>query len=175
MAGHRTPMSGSRAMRDVDMSMGLSELVSGTSGFLPSQRLHTREVIDFVGAGLGLQYGTVRLVPADPRWMAIVDQLAADIRAVLGGWVGAVEHIGSSSVPGLLAKPIVDLAVGVRSDTTVDEIADGMSRLKWIYRGDAGDDGGWVFVLEDAPWHRVAHAHGVVFGGSHWARYLKFP
>lgn len=155
--------------------------MSGSSGLgdrdhriSSSLRLHTREVIDFAGARLGLQYGTVRLVPADPRWIAIADQLAADIRAVLGGSVRAVEHIGSTSVPGLLAKPIVDLAVGVCPGTTVDEIADGMSHLKWIYRGDAGDDGGWVFVMEDAPWHRVAHAHGVEFGGSHWVRYLQF-
>ena len=114
----------------------------------------------------------MRLVPADPRWLAIADQLAGEIRAVLGGLVRAVEHIGSTAVPGLRAKPIVDLAVGVCPGTTVDEIADGMSRLKWIYRGDAGDDGGWVFVMEDAPWHRVAHAHGVEFGDSHWVRYL---
>lgn len=49
-----------------------------------------------------------------------------------------------------------------------------MSGLAWIYRGDAGDDGGWVFVMEDAPWHRVAHAHAVEFGGSQWVRYLHF-
>lgn len=131
-------------------------------------------MIDFDGAGLGLQYGTVRLAPTDSRWIAIADQLAADIRAVLGGSVRAVEHIGSTSVPGLLAKPIVDLAMGVRPGTTVDEVADAMSGLNWIYRGDAGEDGGWVFVMEDAPWHRVAHAHGVEFGGSRWIRYLDF-
>jgi GrpB-like predicted nucleotidyltransferase (UPF0157 family) len=114
----------------------------------------------------------VRLLPADPRWIAIADELAADIRALLGGSVRAVEHIGSTSVPGLLAKPIVDLVLGVRPGPTVEEIADGLSRLRWIYRDDAGDAGGWVFVMEDAPWHRVAHAHGVEFGGPHWIRYL---
>ncbi len=104
----------------------------------------------------------------------IAHELAADIGAMLGGSVQAVEHIGSTAAPGLLAKPIVDLAVGVRPGSTVDEIAEGMARLRWIYRGDAGDDGGWVFVMEDAPWHRVAHAHGVEFGGSQWVRYLRF-
>jgi GrpB-like predicted nucleotidyltransferase (UPF0157 family) len=48
-----------------------------------------------------------------------------------------------------------------------------MSRLGWRYRGDAGCDGGWVFVLEDAPLHRVAHAHGVEQGGSQWCAYLQ--
>lgn len=131
-------------------------------------------MIDFRAAGLGLQYGTVRLVRADARWAAIGAELAADIRAVLGGAAEAVEHIGSTAIPGMLAKSIIDLAVGVRSEIGVDEVADGLSTLGWIFRGDAGNDGRWVFVMEDAPWHRVAHAHGVDFGKRQWVRYLQF-
>jgi GrpB-like predicted nucleotidyltransferase (UPF0157 family) len=77
-------------------------------------------------------------------------------------------------VPGLLAKPIIDLAVGLRSGTALDAVEIPLSELGWIYRGDAGENGGWVFVLEDAPWRRVAHAHGVEFGGRQWVRYLRF-
>ncbi len=43
----------------------------------------------------------------------------------------------------------------------------------WIYRGDAGDDGGHVLVLEDRPWHGVAHAHVVSLGGDQWRNYLR--
>jgi GrpB-like predicted nucleotidyltransferase (UPF0157 family) len=77
-------------------------------------------------------------------------------------------------VSGLLAKPIVDLAIGVSTGAAVDDVADALAQLGWIYRGDAGDDGGWIFVMEDSPWHRVAHAHGVEFGGLQWLRYLRF-
>jgi GrpB-like predicted nucleotidyltransferase (UPF0157 family) len=73
-----------------------------------------------------------------------------------------------------LAKPIIDLAIGVDPGIEVTEIVEPMSRLGWIYRGDAGTDGGWVFVMEDAPSHRVAHAHGVEFGGAPWVRYMEF-
>jgi GrpB-like predicted nucleotidyltransferase (UPF0157 family) len=130
--------------------------------------------MDFAGAGLGLHYGTVRLVRADAGWASIARELAAEISAVLANVARAVEHVGSTAVPGLLAKPIIDLAVATRPGTAVDDVAEPMSRLGWIYRGDAGDDGGWVFVLEDSPWHRVAHAHGVEFGGSQWVQYLQF-
>jgi GrpB-like predicted nucleotidyltransferase (UPF0157 family) len=110
----------------------------------------------------------------DPTWAVIARELADTIVEALDGDATAVEHIGSTAVPGLLAKPIIDLAIGVPSGVTVDDVADDMARIGWIYRGDAGDAGGWVFVLEDAPWHRVAHAHGVEFGGPQWTRYLQF-
>lgn len=128
---------------------------------------------DFAATGLGLRYGSVRLVPTDARWATIARDLAEDVGQALAGPVAGVEHIGSTAVPGLLAKPIIDLAVGVNPGTLVTEVAEPMARLGWIYRGDAGDHGGWVFVMEDMPWHRVAHAHGVEFGGPQWVRYLE--
>lgn len=111
-------------------------------------------MIDFARKGLGLQYGTVHLVRTQAQWPALADDLAADIRSALGGAIQAVAHVGSTAVPGLLAKPILDLAVGVHRATGVDQIADAMSTLGWIYRGDAGNDGGWVFVMEDSPCKR---------------------
>jgi GrpB-like predicted nucleotidyltransferase (UPF0157 family)/ribosomal protein S18 acetylase RimI-like enzyme len=88
--------------------------------------------------------------------------------------VAAVEHIGSTAVPGLVAKPVIDLALGVRPGVRVDQLIEPMAQRGWIYRGDAGDDGGWIFVLEDSPWRRVAHAHGVAADSEQWRRYLQF-
>ncbi|MGH9273646.1 MAG: GrpB family protein [Acidimicrobiales bacterium] len=116
----------------------------------------------------------MRLVPVDEGWTTIARELAADISTVLADVAAAVEHVGSTAVPGLLAKPIIDLAIAVPTGTAVDDLTEPLSQLGWMYRGDAGDDGGWVFVLEDSPWHRVAHAHGVEFGGRQWVRYLQF-
>jgi GrpB-like predicted nucleotidyltransferase (UPF0157 family) len=131
-------------------------------------------VKDFVQAGLGLRYGTVRLVPVEAGWASFAEELAANIRSALSDIAGDVQHIGSSAVPGMLAKPIIDLAIAVRTGIVVDQLVEPMTNLGWIYRGDAGQDGGWVFVMEDAPWHRVAHAHGVESGGTQWRRYIEF-
>jgi GrpB-like predicted nucleotidyltransferase (UPF0157 family) len=130
-------------------------------------------VLDFAAAGLGLEYGTVRLAPAEHAWASIAGSLAADISSVLADHAIEVEHMGSTAIPRLLAKPIIDLAVALRPDVVVEEIAEPLSGLGWIYRGDAGEDGGRVFVMDDAPWHRVAHAHGVPFGSAQWVRYLQ--
>jgi hypothetical protein len=109
-----------------------------------------------------------RLTSRRHAMVAIADVLAKQIDEAVGGGVHGVEHIGSTSVPGLLAKPIVDLAIGLTSATDLSDVAEPLSRLGLIYRRDVG---GWVFVLDDAPWHRVAHAHGVEYGGDQWARY----
>jgi GrpB-like predicted nucleotidyltransferase (UPF0157 family) len=81
--------------------------------------------------------------------------------------------IGSSSVLGLLAKPIIDLAVELTVDQPLPPTATRLENDGWIYRGDAGADGGHVFVLEARPWHRVAHLHVVPYEGQAWRDYLR--
>jgi len=130
--------------------------------------------VDFAAAGVGLDYGSVRLVRSRASWLQLGTDLAGSLASVLSGYVIAVEHVGSTAVLGLLAKPIIDLAIGVDAGTAVEALAEPMQQAGWIYRGDAGHQGGWVFVLEDEPWHRVAHAHGVEYDGVDWRRYLAF-
>jgi GrpB-like predicted nucleotidyltransferase (UPF0157 family) len=57
--------------------------------------------------------GPVRLAESEPAWSALFEREAARIRAVLGEQVRLLEHIGSTSVPGLAAKPIVDILLVV--------------------------------------------------------------
>ncbi|TML13550.1 MAG: GrpB family protein, partial [Actinobacteria bacterium] len=61
--------------------------------------------------GLGLTKGVVRLERGVPSWSTVATALIAQITDTLGTQAAAVEHIGSTAVSGLLAKPIVDLAV----------------------------------------------------------------
>jgi GrpB-like predicted nucleotidyltransferase (UPF0157 family) len=55
----------------------------------------------------------ITLAEYDPRWPALFDREAARIRAVLGAAAVLVEHVGSTSVPGLAAKPIIDMLLAV--------------------------------------------------------------
>lgn len=130
-------------------------------------------MIDWAGAGIGLQHDTVALVEVPEAWVSIGQALASQVLEVLADAVADVQHVGSTAVPGLLAKPIIDLALGLRPHTSLDVVSGRMQNLCWEYRGDAGEHGGWVFVLEDAPWHRVAHAHGVPVNGDQWQNYLR--
>lgn len=59
--------------------------------------------------------GIIKLSDYDPAWPRMFAEESAKLRAVLGRLLVGIEHIGSTAVPGLPAKPIIDLLVGVRS------------------------------------------------------------
>ncbi len=101
-------------------------------------------------------------------------RLREEVRASLRQLVAGIEQIGSSSVLGLLSKPIVDLAADVAEADDLAAVTEQMESLGWVYRGDAGDNGGHVLVLEDRPWHRVAHLHVVEHDGTQWRKYIRF-
>lgn len=122
--------------------------------------------------GLGLDNQVLRLDRTDERWIESGERLRDDIAAQLAGVVSGVEQIGSSSVFGLLAKPIIDIAVGTTADQELRPVSERLAAAGWIYRGDAGANGGHVFVLEARPLHRVAHIHVVEFHGEQWRNYL---
>ena len=124
--------------------------------------------------GLGLDYGTVELAAARAEWGALTERLAEAIQNQLGTNVVGVEHVGSSAVPGLATKPIIDLAVGIAGQVPLQELRNVLEEIGYEFRGDAGDQGGLVFVLDGRPRHRVVHLHVVDHGGAQWRRYLTF-
>jgi GrpB-like predicted nucleotidyltransferase (UPF0157 family) len=100
-------------------------------------------------------------------------RLQGEVERVLGSLVVGVEHVGSSSVVGLLAKPVVDLAAGLAAEQELAPVVQALEADRWVYRGDAGDDGGHVFVLDAPVGLRVAHLHLVNHDGTQWREYLN--
>jgi GrpB-like predicted nucleotidyltransferase (UPF0157 family) len=65
---------------------------------------------------MSAQAATSRVVPYDPEWPALFERERARLEATLAPWLaGGIHHIGSTSVPGLTAKPIIDMVAGVRN------------------------------------------------------------
>lgn len=129
--------------------------------------------MDLTSIGIGLDYDDLRLRVTSDEWVEAGSRLRDQIALLLDGLAVEVEQIGSSAVTGLAAKPIIDLAVGIDGDNVLRETTSKLEAEGWIYRGDAGDDGGHVFVLETRPWFRVAHIHVVEHGGGQWTDYLR--
>jgi GrpB-like predicted nucleotidyltransferase (UPF0157 family) len=124
-------------------------------------------------AGLGQDYDSMTLGRATEAWLTAGVELQRRVLRALDGVTAHVEVVGSSSVLGLLAKPIIDLAVGLTDEQPLPPTATRLKADGWIYRGDAGAHGGHVFVLEARPWHRVAHLHVVRFDGGAWRDSLR--
>jgi GrpB-like predicted nucleotidyltransferase (UPF0157 family) len=124
-------------------------------------------------AGLGQDYDSMTLGRTTEAWLTAGVELRRRVLHVLDGMTAHVEVVGSSSVLGLLAKPVIDLAVGLNEGEPLTPTATRLRVDGWIYRGDAGADGGHVFVLEAWPGHRVAHLHVVRFDEGAWRDYLR--
>lgn len=87
----------------------------------------------------------VVVVEYDPRWPPIFEEIRATVSGVLGDLVVTIEHVGSTSVPGLAAKPIVDLDVVIPSRDDLPFAIERLARLGYVHRGDLGIPGREAF------------------------------
>ncbi len=127
------------------------------------------------GDALGLDPSEVRLSPHNPAWLELGQQECATVAALLGDLAVSVEHIGSTAVPGMEAKPILDIAASVGDQVPIDDV---VARLcagdAYTYEGDRRDDGGLLFVRGEGGL-RTVHVHVVGRGSQAWTDYLRFP
>ena len=121
--------------------------------------------------GLGLDRTVNRLAAPHPQWAQAFEEEAAHIRAAVGPDVLALEHYGSTSVPGLAAKPIIDLLIGVADLSVADRHAPVMIALGYDDAGDGGVESHRIFGKGAARTHL---AHFVVHGGAEWVATLRF-
>jgi GrpB-like predicted nucleotidyltransferase (UPF0157 family) len=120
---------------------------------------------------LGVAQGTVRLEEYDPRWPELAGRELQRVGAALGPLVQRIEHIGSTAVPGLPAKPILDLALEVESADQLPALAIGLAGLGYRAWGEHGLPGRQFFSRGEPVTH---HVHAVVGGSPHWAVWLRF-
>jgi len=121
---------------------------------------------------LGLRHGENRVVPYSSDWPARFNAESVRIQNVCHPYLLAIEHIGSTSIPGLSSKPIIDMVVGVASlDHAVDMVAV-MQSIGYDYPGDIGIPGDRIFGREREV--RQFLVHVVVHDGKNWKDYLRF-
>jgi GrpB-like predicted nucleotidyltransferase (UPF0157 family) len=83
---------------------------------------------------LGLRRGVVEVVPYDSRWPMLFELAAAELRAAVGPSILAVHHVGSTSVPGLCAKPILDALVSVPDFDAALQLVPEIEALGYVFR-----------------------------------------
>lgn len=121
-------------------------------------------------------HGTpVVIVPYDPAWIEAYQREAALIRLCIGRYITGIEHIGSTSVPGLDAKPIIDILIGVKSlaDSPAflplligmgycykPEFEEGLPERRYLYKVENGLD--------------TIHLHMVEPGTTFYKRHIAF-
>ncbi|MED3727214.1 GrpB family protein [Priestia filamentosa] len=136
----------------------------------------------------------VQLVPYDAQWPEKFRVLKEQLEEKLAPMKVSIEHIGSTSVPNMMAKPIIDVIVGVEKEEELQYAIDPIRELGYTYvqqyetilpnrryfvrfkeegLPDIIRDGDHDFS-QDADFHHEAHLHVVVKGSNLWERHLQF-
>jgi GrpB-like predicted nucleotidyltransferase (UPF0157 family) len=123
--------------------------------------------------GVNPEAGTrrvIRIEAHDAGWRAMFLLEQANIAHALGGTLIAAHHIGSTAVPGLAAKPIIDILLEVRGFDLLDAQSDSLAALGYAARGENGIAGRRYFQKGGA--RRTHHLHAYVHGDPNVTRHL---
>lgn len=115
----------------------------------------------------------VRLSRYKPEWSAQFRRERAVLANAIGGWiVDGIHHIGSTAVPGLDAKPIVDILAGVRSLDESKACFAPLAHLEYVYAPYLRDEMHWF--CKPSPGRRTHHLHLVPVGSERYRDELAF-
>lgn len=120
---------------------------------------------------LGLDSSIVRLVEYDTRWPDLFSAEERRIRDQCGTLALRLEHIGGTSIPGMCAKPVLDMAAGRPHDASIRDYIAAFIQAGYEHRGERGVPGREYF-RRGQP--RAYHVHLVEEGGLLWRDYLDF-
>jgi GrpB-like predicted nucleotidyltransferase (UPF0157 family) len=115
----------------------------------------------------------MEIVPYDPAWPAGYAREAVRIGGALGPLAVRIDHNGSTAVPGLAAKPVIDIQVSVLSLHPIDSYAEPLAAIGYSHLPHA-DDAFCPFFYKPARWPHTHHVHVVRHGGDEERRTLAF-
>ncbi|MBB4243786.1 MULTISPECIES: GrpB family protein [Rhizobium] len=114
----------------------------------------------------------VELVPYDPRWLEDYKRIREKLEGLLAPHVMTIEHIGSTSIPGIAAKPLIDIDIILRSAADVPAATRILLEQNYEPRGNRYDDDVWAFMRRNGtpperiylcPPNNQTHEHRVIF------------
>jgi len=117
----------------------------------------------------------IPLFPYDNEWPRQFERERALLQDALGPAVAAIEHIGSTAVPGLIAKPIIDIMIGLADFDPADRLVPSLVKRGYTYIPQYEDLMPFRRYLEKWQEGRCTHhLHMVALGGEFWIRHLAF-
>jgi GrpB-like predicted nucleotidyltransferase (UPF0157 family) len=124
---------------------------------------------------IGLERGVIRLEPHNSGWAQRYERERARLLAALGPHVLDLQHVGSTAIPGILAKPILDIAAAVVSFETATVCIAPLEALGYVYRGENGIPRRHYFVLRSPDGETtLVHLHMLEIDSAEWENHLLF-
>ena len=123
---------------------------------------------------VGLKRGIVQLEPHDKQWDEAAIQTIKILKSILGDDAIDIQHIGSTAIPAIKAKPIIDIVVGVTDFDKVMLHNEQLRQVGIFYRG-SDVERQFLYVMGDMENDtRTHHIHIVKWNGTEWKNYIHF-
>lgn len=116
----------------------------------------------------------VEVVPPNPKWAEEFEVESKQIILVMGENIIAIHHIGSTSIPGIYAKPVIDFLIEVKDICKTDEQSAAMVAIGYEAMGEYGLPGRRYFRKNSSPEIRTHNVHTYEVGSPEIARHLAF-
>ncbi|HEX3608242.1 MAG TPA: GrpB family protein [Solirubrobacterales bacterium] len=115
----------------------------------------------------------IQLSSYDPSWPARFEEEQATLAAAIGKWaVGGIHHVGSTAVPGLAAKPIIDILAGVRDLDESRACFEPLAGLDYLYAPYLSEEMHWF--CKPHPSRRTHHLHLIPVDSKRYADEFAF-
>lgn len=121
---------------------------------------------------LGLERGLVKLEPYNDKWSKLFDEERELLSSRIKELIIVIEHVGSTSIEGLFAKPIIDIAIGVSSLDVIIELKEKVKDLGYV-EVPVSIDGKHVFARYKEK--KITHfLHVMIYNQSLWIDQISF-
>ena len=122
---------------------------------------------------IGLKRGTVRLALYTEEWAVLFEKERILLKQILGGLALDIQHVGSTAILDMPAKPIIDIAVGVKTVNDFGECTKPLRSAGYLLRENASN---WreFFFAKGPEEKRTYHLHLMKYNGEIWKDYLAF-
>ena len=116
----------------------------------------------------------VEVAPYDPAWPGCFEEVRQHLMSFLSGQDVRVEHVGSTSVPGLAAKPILDIDIVLQNTADFAEVKALLEANGYYHVGDLGITGREAFKYDNKPQHMSHHLYVLSADSEELKRHLTF-
>lgn len=123
---------------------------------------------------IGLDNDTVLLEEHQVLWEEAAAKTVSLLKKMLNGTAVDVQHVGSTSIRGISAKPIIDIAVGVRNTDDIKPFIPLLTENGVVYRKKFWDQHEFFVMGDLAKNIKTHHIHVVKYGGKDWNEYINF-
>lgn len=116
----------------------------------------------------------VVVLPYDEAWKSDFEKIKSEIVEALGELAIAVEHVGSTSVCGMSAKPCIDIDVVIKDYSVFSDVVDKLNSIGYIHEGDLGIKDREAFTYSDKPHLQNHHLYVCPEYSAELFRHIKF-